>query len=134
MSNPRLKGRPEGSNWGDFGVDDQLGRLNLLTQERVKQGMPIPKEGSRPSHQNRWADVWNHGLRGKLEPGDRRTHAKRSSCEKRHYGGWTFSISRCFMVAQGAAKQRKLTHTSEIYPAPTVSCEWSQVPSQRSPA
>ena len=28
--------RPEGSNWGDFGPDDQLGRLNLLTPERVK--------------------------------------------------------------------------------------------------
>lgn len=26
--------RPEGSNWGDFGQDDQIGRLNLLTPER----------------------------------------------------------------------------------------------------
>lgn len=26
--------RPEGSNWGDFGNDDQLGRLNLITPER----------------------------------------------------------------------------------------------------
>jgi hypothetical protein len=26
--------RPEGSNWGDFGEDDELGRLNLLTPER----------------------------------------------------------------------------------------------------
>lgn len=33
----RWKRRPEGSNWGDFGLDDQLGRLNLLTPERVKQ-------------------------------------------------------------------------------------------------
>lgn len=23
--------RPEGSTWGDFGADDELGRLNLLT-------------------------------------------------------------------------------------------------------
>jgi len=30
----RWKTRPEGSNWGDFGVDDQLGRMNLLTPER----------------------------------------------------------------------------------------------------
>ncbi|MEO8299093.1 MAG: cyclase family protein [Burkholderiales bacterium] len=30
----RWKHRPEGSNWGDFGKDDQLGRLNLLTPER----------------------------------------------------------------------------------------------------
>jgi hypothetical protein len=26
--------RPEGSTWGDFGEDDQLGRLNLITPER----------------------------------------------------------------------------------------------------
>jgi kynurenine formamidase len=25
--------RPEGSNWGDFGEDDQIGRLNLITAE-----------------------------------------------------------------------------------------------------
>lgn len=38
MSTPRWKKRPSGSNWGDFGPDDQLGRLNLLTPEKVKQG------------------------------------------------------------------------------------------------
>lgn len=35
MENPRWKTRPEGSTWGDFGPDDQLGRLNLLTAERT---------------------------------------------------------------------------------------------------
>lgn len=35
MENPRWKKRPEGSNWGDFGPDDQIGRLNLLTPDRV---------------------------------------------------------------------------------------------------
>ncbi len=29
--------RPEGSNWGDFGPDDQLGQLNLLTPTLVRQ-------------------------------------------------------------------------------------------------
>jgi len=29
----RYKHRPPGSNWGDFGADDELGRLNLLTNE-----------------------------------------------------------------------------------------------------
>ncbi|GAC1534827.1 MAG: cyclase family protein [Candidatus Velthaea sp.] len=28
--------RPPGSNWGDFGPDDQVGRLHLLTPERVR--------------------------------------------------------------------------------------------------
>jgi hypothetical protein len=29
----RWKNRPEGSNWGDFGPDDQRGRMNLLTAD-----------------------------------------------------------------------------------------------------
>ena len=31
--------RPEGSNWGDFGPDDEYGRLNLLTREKVLHGI-----------------------------------------------------------------------------------------------
>jgi kynurenine formamidase len=30
----RWRRRPEGSNWGDFGEDDQIGRMNLITPER----------------------------------------------------------------------------------------------------
>ncbi|MDH3665551.1 MAG: cyclase family protein [Paracoccaceae bacterium] len=41
----RWKNRPEGSNWGDFGPDDQIGRLNLLTPEKVRQGVAEVKEG-----------------------------------------------------------------------------------------
>lgn len=41
----RWKNRPDGSNWGDFGPDDQLGRLNLITQEKVRQGLAEAKEG-----------------------------------------------------------------------------------------
>ena len=37
--------RPEGSTWGDFGEDDQLGRLNLLTPEKVRQGVAEVQEG-----------------------------------------------------------------------------------------
>jgi kynurenine formamidase len=33
MATPRWKQRPEGSNWGDFGPDDQIGRMNLLTPD-----------------------------------------------------------------------------------------------------
>ena len=41
----RAGSKPAGSNWGDFGADDQLGRLNLLTPEKVLQGVAEVKEG-----------------------------------------------------------------------------------------
>ncbi len=41
----RWRNRPEGSTWGDFGEDDQLGRLNLLTPEKVLQGVAEVKAG-----------------------------------------------------------------------------------------
>lgn len=37
--------RPVGSTWGDWGPDDELGRLNLLTREKVLQGVAEVKEG-----------------------------------------------------------------------------------------
>jgi kynurenine formamidase len=44
-ANPRWKRRPPGSTWGDFGADDQLGRLNLITQKKVLEGIAEVKEG-----------------------------------------------------------------------------------------
>ena len=44
-ANPRWKRRPAGSTWGDFGPDDQRGRLNLLTPNKVLQGIAEVKEG-----------------------------------------------------------------------------------------
>ncbi len=41
----RWKRRPEGSNWGEFGPDDEIGRLNLLTPDKVKQGVAEVREG-----------------------------------------------------------------------------------------
>ena len=35
----RWKHRPSGSTWGDWGDDDELGRINLLTPEKVLQGV-----------------------------------------------------------------------------------------------
>jgi kynurenine formamidase len=43
--NPRWARRPEGSTWGDFGPDDERGRLNLLTPEKVLQGIAEVKLG-----------------------------------------------------------------------------------------
>lgn len=37
--------RPEGSNWGDFGPDDQIGRLNLITPERRRAAAAEVREG-----------------------------------------------------------------------------------------
>src|SRR6056297_1499292 len=41
----RWKKRPEDSNWGDFGDDDQIGRLNLMNQQKVLQGIAEVKRG-----------------------------------------------------------------------------------------
>jgi hypothetical protein len=41
----RWKHRPPGSTWGDFGADDQCGRMNLLTPEKVRQGISEAREG-----------------------------------------------------------------------------------------
>ncbi|MEK8028591.1 cyclase family protein [Pseudaquabacterium rugosum] len=36
---------PEGSHWGEFGPDDQLGRMNLVTPAKVRQGVAEVREG-----------------------------------------------------------------------------------------
>jgi kynurenine formamidase len=41
----RWKQRPPGSTWGDFGEDDELGRINLLTAEKVLQGVREVEHG-----------------------------------------------------------------------------------------
>jgi kynurenine formamidase len=41
----RWKQRPPGSNWGEFGPDDQRGRMNYVTREKVLQGIAEAKEG-----------------------------------------------------------------------------------------
>lgn len=45
--NPRWKRRPEGSTWGDWGPDDQLGRLNLLNADRVMRASKEIQTGAR---------------------------------------------------------------------------------------
>lgn len=41
----RWKRRPPGSNWGEFGPDDQRGRMNWVGPEKVRQGAAEVKEG-----------------------------------------------------------------------------------------
>lgn len=41
----RWKQRPPGSTWGDWGEDDELGRINLLTPEKVRQGVREVEHG-----------------------------------------------------------------------------------------
>lgn len=38
--------RPEGSTWGDWGEDDELGRINLLTADRVLAGVREVQAGT----------------------------------------------------------------------------------------
>jgi hypothetical protein len=41
----RWKQRPENSTWGDYGPNDQLGRMNELNAERTRQAVAEVKEG-----------------------------------------------------------------------------------------
>ncbi|MGH9038413.1 MAG: hypothetical protein ACRD0O_21870, partial [Acidimicrobiia bacterium] len=43
--NPPRAGAPEGSNWGVFGDDDEVGTLNFLTPEAVLRGVASVREG-----------------------------------------------------------------------------------------
>ena len=45
MTKPRWANKPEGSNWGRFGVDDQRGKMNLLTPERRVAAVAEVNEG-----------------------------------------------------------------------------------------
>ncbi len=37
--------RPEGSNWGEFGEDDQVGRMNLITPAHRRRALAEAREG-----------------------------------------------------------------------------------------
>src|SRR5688500_20324335 len=41
----RWKQKPPNSSWGEFGPDDQRGRMNYVTREKVLQGIAEVKEG-----------------------------------------------------------------------------------------
>ena len=43
----KWKQRPPGSNWGEFGPDDQLGRLNYLTEENTLKAAREIRTGKR---------------------------------------------------------------------------------------
>ncbi len=74
----RWKNRPPGSNWGEFGDDDQHGRMNYITAERrlaalkeVKTGQvftlshPLDKPGGTVLNPNRKPPVFHPVFRGK---------------------------------------------------------------------
>jgi len=60
--------RPEGSNWGDFGDDDELGRVNLIAAEQARSDRDRECPGSR-IHRSRRAAYLSR------PPGGGRGHA-----------------------------------------------------------
>lgn len=73
----RWVNRPEGSNWGDFGPDDQVGRMNLITPEarlrgarEIREGLsfclslPLDYPGGNTLFPYRKAPVFHHEPRG----------------------------------------------------------------------
>ena len=72
----RWKNRPQGSNWGEFGDEDTLGRMNLLTAERrlaalkeVKTGQafclshPLDRPGGNVLNPHRFPPVFHPVMR-----------------------------------------------------------------------
>jgi len=77
MTAKRWVNKPEGSNWGRFGADDQRGKMNLLTPERrvdaareVKEGiaftlsLPLDYPGGNAIFAHRKAPVLQYEKRG----------------------------------------------------------------------
>jgi kynurenine formamidase len=75
----RWKARPQGSNWGEFGEDDQRGRMNLLTAGRRLRAMqeaktgqvfclshPLDRPGGNVLNANRFEPVFHPVKRGHL--------------------------------------------------------------------
>ena len=75
----RWKKRPEPSTWGDFGPNDTLGRLNLLTPQKVHEGiaevqdaktfalgLPLTLPGGNALNPNRLPPIHRPNLRGDL--------------------------------------------------------------------
>lgn len=75
----RWKCRPEPSTWGDFGPNDTLGRLNLLTPQKVREGLaevhdaktfalglPLNLPGGNELNANRLPPVHRPNRRGDL--------------------------------------------------------------------
>jgi kynurenine formamidase len=69
--------RPDGANWGDFGHDDQLGRINLITAERRRAAareivtgqsfclsLPLDLPGGHSLNPNRYPPVLRPTVRG----------------------------------------------------------------------
>jgi len=76
----RWVNRPEGSNWGDFGEDDQVGRLNFITPEKVKVAaqeiqmgvrfclsLPLDLPGGNALHAGRFPPRLQPTKRGNIE-------------------------------------------------------------------
>jgi hypothetical protein len=45
MTMQRWIRKPEGANWGDFGADDQIGRMNVLTPDIRRRALAEAREG-----------------------------------------------------------------------------------------
>jgi kynurenine formamidase len=79
LTGKRWKKRPEGSNWGEFGDDDQRGRMNLLTEACRLQALkeartgrafclshPLDRPGGSVLNAFRKPPVFHPVMRGKL--------------------------------------------------------------------
>lgn len=60
---PRWKKAPPGSHWGEFGADDQLGRMNLVDAAKVREGVAEVREGIASQYSTQWDSLAHMGSR-----------------------------------------------------------------------
>ena len=70
----RWKQRPAGSTWGDWGDDDELGRINLVTSEKVLEGIREVEAGDHllPEPAARLSRAAPRSTSGGIRPSSRR--------------------------------------------------------------
>jgi kynurenine formamidase len=124
MSSPRWTRRPEPSTWGDFGADDQLGRINLLTPERrrraaeeVREGLtfclslPLDQPGEKIMAPYRHALILRPGLDGEAANFNRPWSANEPGCTD------VVNDDVVVMYLQGSTQWDSLCHVGSLFDA-----------------
>ena len=147
---PRWTRRPQGSNWGDFGPDDQQGRMNLITAGSPARGhreksvrasfscsacrstfpaamTSIRRARRRAFHRTRWAVTICATIRSR-RPTSLATIQSRSRCNIRRSGTrWSIGAGSSTCTGTAIRRQSITTATAPM----STSCAIPTAPASR---